>query len=72
VVAGPAEATVIGNLLVQAVAVGELGSLAEGRELVARSFTPTRYEPVQDAAWDDARGRFAELMRRAPALEVRA
>ena len=72
VVAGPAEATVVGNLLVQAVALGELASLAEGRALVARSFAPRRYEPVPDTAWEDARGRFAELTQRGPALEVSA
>ena len=38
VLAGPEEATVIGNLLVQAIALGELGSLADAREVVRRSF----------------------------------
>lgn len=45
VVAGPAEATAMGNVLVQAIAAGELKNLAEGREVVRRScdletFTP--------------------------------
>jgi rhamnulokinase len=61
VVAGPAEATLVGNLLVQAIALGDLSSLAEGRELVRRSFTPVIYEPTGDAAWDEARARFATL-----------
>jgi rhamnulokinase len=38
VIAGPIEATTIGNLIVQAIALGELSSLAEARALVARSF----------------------------------
>ena len=66
--AGPAEATVVGNLLVQAVALGELSSIAEGRELVRRSFVTTTYEATPDAAWQEARGRFADLAD----VEVRA
>ena len=38
VYAGPIEATALGNLLVQMLAAGEFGSLAEGREAIARSF----------------------------------
>jgi rhamnulokinase len=41
--AGPSEATAIGNLLVQAIALGELRDLAEARALVARSFPARRY-----------------------------
>jgi rhamnulokinase len=59
VLAGPEEATLLGNLLVQAMALGELGSLAEGREVVRSSFAPTRYEPRDAGAWAEARDRFA-------------
>ncbi len=41
VIAGPEEATLVGNLLVQAMALGELASLGEAREVVRRSFVPT-------------------------------
>jgi rhamnulokinase len=61
VLAGPEEATVIGNLLVQAIALGEIGSLAEAREVVQRSFIPTLYEPTAASAWHEARERFAAL-----------
>jgi rhamnulokinase len=61
--AGPVEATAIGNLAVQAIAAGELGSVAEARELVARSFPITSYEPTGD--WSEARARFATLTTRA-------
>jgi rhamnulokinase len=59
--AGPVEATLVGNLLVQTMALGEVGSLAEGREIVRRSFAPTLYEPIGAAAWAEARERFAAL-----------
>jgi rhamnulokinase len=58
--AGPVEATAIGNLAVQAIAAGELASVAEARQLVARSFPITSYEPEGD--WAEARARFASLV----------
>jgi rhamnulokinase len=49
VLAGPVEATALGNVLVQARAVGELGSLAEMRAVAAASADPVVYEPRGDA-----------------------
>ena len=63
VLAGPVEATAAGNLLVQAMAQGELASLEEARDVVRRSFSIDRYEPAADRAyWDDAWGRFQRLL----------
>jgi rhamnulokinase len=45
VVAGPVEATAIGNVLVQAIATGAVPSLAAGRRIVRESFSVKRYEP---------------------------
>jgi rhamnulokinase len=59
VLAGPSEATAIGNLVVQAIALGELTSLSDARGLVARSFPVRRYEPEGD--WSEARGRFQQV-----------
>jgi hypothetical protein len=42
-------------------ALGELGSLRDAREVVAASFEPTIYEPIDAEQWDDARTRFAAL-----------
>src|SRR3954471_1834300 len=52
VLAGPVEATALGNVLVQARAAGELGSLADIRAAAAASTDPTTYEPTgaRDAA----------------------
>jgi rhamnulokinase len=60
VLAGPAEATAIGNLVVQAMALGELASVAEARALVADSWPPMRYEPASD--WAQARDRFHAML----------
>lgn len=62
VLAGPVEATATGNLMMQALAAGEVGSLREAREVVRRSFDMRRYEPQDRAAWDEAYGRFLALL----------
>jgi len=59
--AGPVEATAIGNLLVQAVALGQIGSLADLREIVRASFPPQVYETCDTERWDEAWQRFQEL-----------
>lgn len=46
--AGPVEATAMGNILVQAMAAGEVVDLAEVREIVRRSVTPKIFEPNKD------------------------
>ena len=63
VIAGPVEATAIGNILLQAIALGHLPSLAEGRELVLRSFNVTSYEPRDPSAWDEAYDRYLALRK---------
>jgi rhamnulokinase len=62
VIAGPVEATAIGNVLMQAIGLKHLGSLAEAREVVRTSFTPEVYEPRQTADWDEAYSRFQKVM----------
>ena len=60
--AGPVEATAAGNVLLQAMALGRIGTLADARAIVARSFPVTTYEPRDTAAWQDAAGRFGALV----------
>ncbi len=62
VVAGPVEATATGNLMMQAVAAGDVGSIAQAREVIRRSFDVEIYEPRNTSAWDDAFGRFLKLV----------
>ncbi|MBI3407786.1 MAG: rhamnulokinase [Planctomycetes bacterium] len=62
VVAGPVEATAIGNVLVQAIGLGLIGSLAQAREVVRCSFECTTYEPHRGGPWDAAYQRFLGLL----------
>jgi len=64
VLAGPVEATAIGNVLVQAIAGGDLSSIGEARQLVAASFALQRYEPRHAAEWDAAYSKFVTLVKR--------
>lgn len=57
VLAGPTEATAIGNALVQAIGHGAL-DYAEARAVVRRSVELVEYRPQETAAWEDAYGRF--------------
>jgi rhamnulokinase len=61
VLAGPAEATATGSVLLQAVAAGRLGSLAEGRRLVAEAVRPRRFEPRQRPGGREAADRSREI-----------
>lgn len=62
VITGPVEATAAGNILVQAVALGLLGSYAEAREVVRNSFDVLAFEPGPAGGWDEAYGRLKELI----------
>jgi rhamnulokinase len=64
VVAGPVEATAAGNVLMQAIALGHVGSLAQAREVVRRSFDIATYEPRPATAVEDAYGRLLTLVER--------
>ncbi|MBI3666514.1 MAG: flippase-like domain-containing protein [Acidobacteria bacterium] len=58
VIAGPEEATAVGNVLLQAMALGHLGSPAELREVVRRSFEPRTYLPASREPWNEAAARY--------------
>lgn len=58
VIAGPAEATALGNCLVQAIGLGELKTLVDVREVVRASTETTFYSPNPDDRWEEAYGRF--------------
>ncbi|MFN3189245.1 MAG: rhamnulokinase [Aureliella sp.] len=53
VVAGPVEATAIGNVLMQAIGTGELSSVLEGRELIRKASDIKTYEPRHHGHWEE-------------------
>jgi rhamnulokinase len=62
VLAGPVEATAIGNVLVQAIGLGLLGSLAEARAVVRRSFEVRTFMPREPQRWQEPYQRFLALL----------
>jgi len=63
VIAGPIEATGVGNVVVQMMAAGDLSSLADARQLITDSFEPKRYQPRKTSQWDEAYGRMLEIRK---------
>jgi rhamnulokinase len=59
---GPAEATILGNIMVQLIESGEIASLAQARQVIAESYKQERYEPSRCAEWDVAAERFAKIL----------
>lgn len=60
VVAGPVEATGIGNVLTQAIAMGDIDSITSAREVVRNSFEVREYLPKDSSLWNEAIGRFRD------------
>jgi rhamnulokinase len=62
VIAGPPEATAAGNILIQAIALGDIPSLPSAREIVRNSSQMKMFNPVDDSLWAAQRSRFARLL----------
>ena len=62
VLAGPAEATVMGNIAVCMIALGELHDLPEARRTIAASEKPAVYEPENTEAWEKAYADYAKIL----------
>lgn len=63
VIAGPVEATAIGNLMMQAAAHGAFSSIAQAREAIRDSFAVDEYRPRSPDLWDEAYERFEKLVK---------
>ena len=63
VVSGPAEASALGNVMLQAVAVGASPDVAAGRASIGESLELVTYEPRGGDGWDLAKARFEQLRR---------
>ena len=63
VIAGPSEATAIGNVMIQAMAAGEATDVAGMRQLINRSIPLKTYQPQDTEAWDAAYIHFKNCVR---------
>jgi rhamnulokinase len=60
VIAGPVEATALGNIGMQMVATGVVSSVGEARRIIERSFPVTRFEPADADRWNSQFRRFVD------------
>jgi rhamnulokinase len=65
VVAGPMECTAAGNIMVQAKAAGEVGSLTELRGVIARSNETATFHPADTGAWEAAYDTYLDIIKKA-------
>jgi len=63
VVAGPSEATAIGNIMLQAKAVGLVDGIQEMRHLIASSIETTEFLPQDTEVWNEAFQKFVEVTK---------
>jgi sugar (pentulose or hexulose) kinase len=70
VISGPAEASTLGNVMLQAVATGHIGNLREGRTAIANSVECSRFSPNPPGGWDEAYARFRALQELKSAATV--
>jgi rhamnulokinase len=61
VLAGPAEATAVGNALAQFIALGRIENVEAGRRIISKSLAPVLFEPRAIPELDDAIARFERL-----------
>jgi rhamnulokinase len=64
VIAGPSEATAMGNILIQAMGAGELSGLAAVRNIVRSSTGLETFTPREAGGWNDAYEKFREIGQR--------
>jgi len=62
VLAGPVEATALGNVVVQAITGGQLDSIQSGRRMIAESFPARDFLPHETEPWDAAYDRFCRIV----------
>ncbi len=60
--AGPVEASALGNIAMQMVATEAVSSLAEARRIIEHSFPVERFEPIAPDAWNAHYRRFSEYL----------
>lgn len=63
VIAGPSEATAIGNVMMQAIGAGVVDSLAEARKIIRHSVKTEEFIPQDSQAWQNAFNRFKEITK---------
>lgn len=62
IMAGPIEATALGNIAVQLMATGEIKDMKDARRVITNSFEPVTYEPTDTEKWAAVYDRFCQVV----------
>ena len=62
VVAGPVEATAVGNIMVQAMGLGVIRSLRDALSIIKQAFPIREFKPANTVAWDQAYVKFSKMV----------
>lgn len=64
VIAGPIEATALGNIILQLIALGEIESIEKGREIIAENEKVKTFNEEHSSGWDEAYERFCKIIKK--------
>ena len=64
VIAGPIEATALGNIILQLIALGEIETIAQGRKIIAETEKVKTFNEMHSPDWDEAFRRFCEIIKK--------
>ncbi len=64
VIAGPIEATALGNIVLQLIALGEIETIAQGRKIIAETEKVKTFNEMHTPDWDEAFNRFCEIIKK--------
>lgn len=64
VIAGPIEATALGNIVLQLIALGEIDSIDEGRKIIAETEKVKTFDCLHTPEWDEAYERFCNIIKK--------
>ena len=64
VVAGPVEATALGNIVLQLIALGEIETIEKGREIIAETEKVKTFNEEHTSDWDEAFERFCKIIKK--------
>lgn len=64
VVAGPIEATALGNIVLQLIALGEIETIEKGREIIAETEKVKTFNEEHTSDWDEAFERFCKIIKK--------
>jgi sugar (pentulose or hexulose) kinase len=65
VIAGPVEATTLGNSIMQLIALGRIDNVGHGREVLNKTWVTSHYVPEDPEAWSEPYTRFKSLLTEA-------